>query len=212
MIKIMSMKTKKTVPSFFAVLALLVALLPGFAQAADTPAQTAVRHFYTQLVSAMKQGEQLGFAGRYKKLDPAIRSTFNLPVMTKMSVGSSWSSATPEQQKALIDAFSDFSVSSYASRFAAYDGEEFTVDGQKATDGGVIVETSLSPKEGDPVKLNYLMKPDDSGAYRVTDVFINGTISEMATRRAEFSSIARRDGIPALVNSLGEKSKQMGPS
>ena len=76
----------------------------------------------------------------------------------------------------------------------------------------MIVETSLTPKDGDAIALNYLLRPDDSGQYRITDVFLNGTISEMATRRAEFSGIARRDGIEALVNSLGEKSREMGPS
>jgi hypothetical protein len=43
-------------------------------------------------------------------------------------------------------------------------------------------------------------------------VFLDGAISELATRRAEFSAVIKRDGIAALVNSLGEKSKQMGPS
>jgi len=194
---------------------LIIAVMLASASAAhaDTPAQAVVRNFYTQLTASMKQGNQLGFSGRYKKLDPAIRSAFNLPLMTKAAVGASWSEASPQEQADLVSAFSDFSVSTYASRFASYNDEQFTVADEKPTDGGaVIVETTLKPKEGDSVSLNYLMRQDDKGKYRIVDVYINGTISELATRRAEFSSIARRDGIAALVNSLGEKSKQMGPS
>jgi phospholipid transport system substrate-binding protein len=56
------------------------------------------------------------------------------------------------------------------------------------------------------------MKQDDDGKLRIVDVFLNGTISELATRRAEFFSIVQRDGISALVNSLSEKSRQMGPT
>ena len=200
---------------FLMVLALLGLLVPVSARAADTPAETVVRHFYSQLVGAMKQSDTLGFTGRYKKLDPAIRSAFNLPVMARLSVGSSWADASPQEQTELVSAFSEFSVSSWASRFASYDGEQFTVIDQKpagGADNAVIVETTLQPHEGDAVALNYLMQPDDKGNYRIIDVFLNGTISELATRRAEFSSIARRDGISALVNSLDEKSKQMGPS
>jgi len=194
-----------------AALLLLGLLAPAVARA-DTPAQAVVRSFYTQLVTEMKQGDQLGFSGRYKKLDPVIRASFNLPVMARTAVGASWTSASPQEQADLVSAFSDFSVATYASRFAAYNGEQFTVMDEKPTEGGVIVETSLQPKDGQAVSLNYLMRQDDKGHYRIVDVYLNGTISEMATRRAEFSSIARRDGISALVNSLGQKSREMGPS
>ena len=76
----------------------------------------------------------------------------------------------------------------------------------------MIVESTLQPKEGAPVAFNYLMKADDKGNWRIVDVFLNGAISQLATRRAEFDSIASREGIAALVNSLGDKTKQMGPS
>jgi phospholipid transport system substrate-binding protein len=206
------MKLLQPVWRLLVLLAFMSVMAPGASRAADTQAEVVVRHFYTQLIDSMKQGDQLGFAGRYKKLDPAIRAAFNLPEMTRISVGSSWSDATPQEQTQLVNAFSDLSVATYASRFADYDGEKFSVTGEMPTDNGVIVETSLTPKDSDSVELNYLMRKDDKGEYRILDVFLNGTISEMATRRAEFSSIARRDGIPALVNSLGQKSKEMGPS
>ncbi|MDR3424117.1 MAG: ABC transporter substrate-binding protein [Alphaproteobacteria bacterium] len=202
-------------PSFLhraiAVLVLLVFFAPIPAHA-DTAAQGVVRGLYAQLVSTMKQGRELGFEGRYKKLDPVIKAAFNLPLMARMATGPSWANASAQEQDDLIKAFSDFSVATYASRFAAYDGEQFTVIGEKPSVGGVIVETSMKPSTGDAITLNYLMRADDKGNYRIVDVMMNGTISELATRRAEFSSIARRDGIQALVNSLSGKSKQMGAS
>jgi phospholipid transport system substrate-binding protein len=193
------------------IVAVLSLLVPASARA-DTPAQSVVRGLYTQLVAAMKQGEQLGFNGRYKKLDPVIRASFDLPLMTRMAVGSSWAVATPQERDDLVAAFSNFSVATYASQFTAYDGEEFTVTGEKASGNDVIVETTLKPKTGDAIALDYLMRADGKGLYHIVDVFMNGTISQLATRRSEFSSIARREGISALVNSLGEKSKQMGAS
>jgi phospholipid transport system substrate-binding protein len=180
----------------------------------NASAATVIKNFYATLTSVMKDGDQLGFSGRYKKLEPAIRTAFNLPLMTRFSVGPVWIKATPDQQQQLTSAFSDFSVATYASRFTKFDGEQFEVLGEKAASGGgEIVETKLTPGDGGaPVELNYLMRKDDRGNWRIVDVFMNGTISELATRRSEFSSIVNRDGIPALVNELGEKSKQMGPS
>jgi phospholipid transport system substrate-binding protein len=171
-----------------------------------------IKNFYIQLADTMKQGDQLGYAGRYKKLDPAIKSAFNLPVMTRFAVGLEWEKATPDEQKQLISAFSDFSVATYASQFKSYDGEMFKVIDEKPEAEGVLVETQLLPKDGDPIILDYLMKPDEQGNMRIIDVLLQGAISQLAARRSEFTSIVRREGIPALVNSLGDKTRQMGPT
>ena len=193
--------------------------LPVWAKTAATKqavsastAEGVITSFYAQLTESMKQGDRIGFAGRYKKLTPVIQASFDFPTMTRMAVGPAWTSATPAEQQQLIAAFADFSVANYANQFKAYDGEKFIVDGTQPTPNGVTVTTHLQPKDGDAVGFDYLMRQDDKGAWRIVDVFINGTISQMAARRSEFSSIAKRDGIDALVNSLGEKTKQMGPS
>jgi len=181
---------------------------------ADAAPSTVVKNFYDTLTGVMKDGDNLGFAGRYKKLAPAIKASFNLPLMTRFAVGPDWRKANAGEQQQLISAFSDFSVATYANRFAKYGGEQFEVIGQKpASGGGTIVETKLTPGDGGaPVTLNYLMRQDDQGSWRIVDVFLDGAISELATRRSEFTSIVEHDGIPALVNELGEKSRQMGPS
>ncbi len=168
--------------------------------------------FYTRLVDVMKDGDKLGFAGRYKRLEPTITASFNMPLMTRMAVGTTWAHATSDEQQQLVSAFSDFSVANYANQFKSFDGEKFSVLDAKPVASGYIVETSLQPKDGAAVTINYLVEKDERGAWRIVDVFLNGSISELAARRSEFTSIAKRDGIAALVNSLGEKSRQMGPS
>jgi len=179
---------------------------------ASASASDVVKKFYEELTDTMKKGDQLGFSGRYKKLDPVVKTAFNLPLMTRFAVGLMWDKASPAEQQQLVDAFSAFSVANYASRFQRFSGEQFDVIGETPIEGGVIVETKLKPKDVDAIALNYLMRKDENGAYRIVDVYLDGAISELATRRAEFSAIVNRDGIPALVNSLDEKSKQMGPS
>ena len=198
--------------TFILMVVAFLSMSASVAWAAPSKPSLIIKSFYATLLDTMKQGETLGFDGRAKKLEAPIKASFNLPLMTRFAVGSIWVTATVEEQKQLVTAFSDFSVATYASRFAAYDGENFAVVGEKTVADGVIVETTLTPKESDPVALNYLMKKDEQGAWRIVDVLVNGAVSELATRRAEFGSIARRDGIAALVNALGEKSKQLGPS
>ena len=180
--------------------------------AATTMPTAVVKGFYAKLQESMQQGEQLGYTGRYKKLDPVIQSSFNLPVMTRLAVGTAWTKANSGEQQSLVTAFSEFTVASYAHQFSDYNGEEFAVIDEKPIAGGVIVETTLTPKDKAPVALNYLLRPDVNGSYRIVDVFLDGSISQLAARRAEFNAITERGGIQALVNSIDEKSKQMGPT
>jgi len=181
--------------------------------ASASDASSIVKDFYTTLQSTMKDGPALGFDGRYKKLEPAVTKAFNLPLMTRYAVGLAWSKASADEQAKLVKAFSNFSVATYASRFTKSDGEVFEVLGEKpAAGGGVMVETRLTPKDSDPVTLNYLVRKDETGALRIVDVYLDAAISELATRRAEFGSVVKREGLPALLASLIEKAKKMGLS
>lgn len=191
----------------------VVAALVGFTSSAHA-AQTAsevVKEYYAALEATMKEGPALGFDGRYKKLEPAVTKAFNLPLMARYAVGPSWASASPEDQQKLVAAFSKFSVATYASRFAKYDGEVFTVQSEKpmASGQGIMVTTQLTPKGETPVTLNYLVRADDKGEMRIADVYLDASISELATRRAEFTSVIKREGFAALIASLEAKSVKM---
>ena len=85
-------------------------------------------------------------------------------------------------------------TASYASQFAGYSGQQFTVE-PKATprNADVIVHSRLVPANGDPVTFNYLMR--GSGAdWKIEDVYLDGTISQLAVRRSEFSAILASGG------------------
>ena len=70
--------------------------------------------------------------------------------------------------------------------------------------------SSLTPKDSEPVVLNYLVRADDKNQLRIVDVYLDAAISELATRRSEFGAIIKRDGFPALITSIIEKNKKMG--
>lgn len=190
---------------------LLVASMASSSAFAAPSASDVVKEFYAALEGTMKQGQQLGFDGRYKKLEGPVTKAFNLPLMARYAVGPTWAKMPKEDQTKLASAFANFSVATYASRFTKYDGEVFEVLSEKPMSGkdSLMVETRLKPKEGDAVTLNYMLKPDETGALRIVDVYLDASISELATRRAEFSSVIKREGVPALIASLTDKAKKM---
>ena len=191
--------------SFRLALAIAIGMLAVPAGAEPAPPQTVLRGFYDVLLGVMKESKELGFSGRVQRLKPAVESAYNLPLMSRLSVGPQWQSLTPEQQAQLGAAFDAFTVATYANRFDDYSGETFEVLPETtAASGGVIVQTRLVKGDGEKVTLNYLMREGD-GRWQIIDVFLSGTISELATRRAEFTSILRRDGAAGLIKVLDKR-------
>jgi phospholipid transport system substrate-binding protein len=187
----------------------LVALSPWSVRAAPAAAVDTIKGFYDTLLAVMKQAKTLGLQGRYEQLDPAIRRAFNLALMTRLSIGPDWQKLNPEEQSSLTTAFSDFSISTYAARFDGYDGERFEVDPNPApTSGGVIVNTKLVETGGKVVQLNYLMREGEAG-WQILDVYLMGTVSELATKRSEYSTVLRRDGAQALLHLIQNRAAEL---
>jgi phospholipid transport system substrate-binding protein len=190
-----------------AVLAIGSGVSPSFAAAQDTGDPKAiVQSFYDALDETMKQGDELGFDGRYKKLEPVIRETFDVPVMAKIAVGPEWTNLNPDEKTKLLEAFDRYMISTYASRFRTDKGLVFQVGEVKTpADNRTLVETKLIRPNGDPVALNYLFRPDADGSWKIIDVYLSGAISEMARMRSDFSATVTGGGAEALIAALEKK-------
>ena len=178
------------------------------AGAQDGDAAGRIRSFYATLLDTMKQGGQLGVRGRYDKLVPALNATFDLAGMTRTAAGPGWDQATPAQQSAITAAFAHLTAATYASRFASFNGEKFEVLGSADQPPGKLVRTRIVKSDGQPVALDYLMR-NVAGGWKVADVQVDGSISELAIRRSEFGSIMRQRGADALATSIHQKGDQL---
>jgi phospholipid transport system substrate-binding protein len=58
------------------------------------------------------------------------------------------------------------------------------------------------------VSINYVLHDNDIG-WQIRDAYLSGAISELATRRSEFSAILRTSGIDALIASLNKKADDL---
>jgi phospholipid transport system substrate-binding protein len=148
----------------------------------------------------MRSGRQLGARGRYARLAPVIQQSFDIPLMTRLAVGPEWNSLTQAQQAQVTQAFEHYVAAVYAERFDSYSGEQLTVTGETASPAGTVILSQIVKSNGDPVHINYLMRDN-----KIADVYLNGTISELATRRSEFGSILKTQGISGLITALNNK-------
>jgi phospholipid transport system substrate-binding protein len=189
-------------------LALALSSVPRPSFAAPTGGGAVVQSLYYTLLSTMKEGGRLGVSGRFAQVAPVIRQIFDLPLMTRLSVGPTWATLNDAQRQQAIDSFGRYISATYAERFDSYNGQRLEVTGQEPAAAGVIVRSRIIKADGEPVEVDYLMH-GSGGAWLITDIYLDGSISEVATRRSEFAAIIRSQGVGGLIAALNRKADML---
>ncbi|MFQ5418448.1 MAG: ABC transporter substrate-binding protein [Myxococcota bacterium] len=171
----------------------------------EAPPTAVVDDLHGALLEVMKEADQLGYQGRYDRLLRVLPSFFDLPFMAQKSVGRHWKNADEERRAQLVETFKAFTTANYAGNFDRYTGQTFeTLGDEQSTHGTVLVRTRLVDPHGETVQLNYRVRPVD-GRWKIIDIYLNGTVSELALRRSEYSSLIQREGFDSLLVALNEK-------
>jgi phospholipid transport system substrate-binding protein len=182
--------------------ALMLAAAAPAAQAASDPAAAQIAAFDASLIEAMKAAKGTSVQARYHRLEPVVSRAFDIPTMIRFAVGPSWASIPAAQQQALTGAFERLTAASYAHNFDGYSGERIELDPNVLTRGpDKVVATSLISPGSAPVSIKYRMR-QVGGAWKIIDVFYNGSISQLTTRRADFAASLAQGGAPALIAHL----------
>jgi len=189
----------------FLFISCLLWAINGFAQDSSTAsAKQVVESFQAELINVMKNGQKLGFAGRYDKLYDPVSNSHDLNKIARIVIGKEWEKLSEEQQKKLVDVFSRFSVASYAHNFKDYSGESFSFESEEETTrGGMVVHSLLAIPDDKPVKFDYMLK-EKGNSWRIINIIANG-VSDLALKRSEYTSILQREGFDALIAKINEK-------
>lgn len=167
---------------------------------------------HAELVAVMRNASQLGFRGRYDRLAQVLPRVFNLPLMARTATGNYWSELTDDQKHQVINEFTKMTIATYADRFDGFNGERFeTLQTEDARRGHKMVKSRIVTGKGDIIKIDYLMRLAQK-QWRIVDVFLKGAISELATRRSEYQSVLKRDGINGLLSELRSKTATLSIS
>lgn len=193
----------------------IIALTASMAIAAPAAAQDAavrapVQSLCDGLIGIMKGGAKLGFAGRVAQIGPVVDKAFDLPQMTRIVVGPAWTSATPADQAALLAAFRRMTIAQYADNFDSWSGQAFVIAPMYDTRGADrVVSTQLTQPKGKTVKIAYRLR-QSGGSWKIIDVFYQDSISQLATRRADFAGIVAKGGAKALIGHLNALADKAG--
>lgn len=189
-----------------ALLVTLLLLLPSLASAADVnDARKPIDQLYAVLLECLKNADALGLEGRRSKIAPAVAGGYDLPFMAEKIIGRHWRDLSDENRTRWTEAFGRLTVATYAERMTGYTGQSFDVlKIEPSQRGTAIVYTQVVTPKEPPIAINYRMRENGDG-WRIIDVYLNGTVSELALRRSEYAAVLQRDGFDKLVASIDEK-------
>ena len=181
-----------------------IAMFAYPAHAAPGTGGDTVQGLYDALLGTMKNGRTLGQSGRFARLEPVIRRTFDIPTMARLSVGSSWATLSETQRQQVIESFGRYISAIYADRFDSYAGQKLQVTGEQPAAAGVMVKSQIIKTNGEPVNVDYMMRRNGD-TWLISDIYLDGAISEVATRRSEFGAVLKNEGIDGLIAGLNRK-------
>jgi phospholipid transport system substrate-binding protein len=136
---------------------------------------------------------------------------FDVPGIARFVLGRYWRIATEPQQQEFVKLFADYIALAYSNRLAEYSGETLRVTGSRpAPDGSVVSSEIVRPNGAPPAKVDWVLTPHN-GAYKISDVVVEG-VSMAVTQRSEFASVIQRNGgqVQGLITALRQKTEAAG--
>lgn len=186
-----------------------LACLLGFATLAtaadEPPATKTINRLHAVLLDVLKNAEQLGYAGRLEKLKPAVADAFDVSFMAEKAIGKHWKGLSDADKARWTTLFQEYTAATYAGNFDHFAGQHFETSGEEPSQNDTtIVHTKLIDPGGEDTELDYRLQQTPAGP-RIVDIYLKGTVSQLALQRSDFTSVLDRGGLDALVTTIRAK-------
>jgi len=191
--------------------ALALAVWPvAQAQAAAAP-DALVRQISTEVIDTVKADKDIQ-AGNLNKIialvDAKVMPHVNFQRMTAIAVGRAWRTATPEQQKRLLEEFKTLLVRTYSGALTQVKDQTVQLKPMRAAadDPEVVVRTEVKGK-GDPIQLDYRLEKTPAG-WKIYDVNVLGVWLADTSFKSQFAPIIANSGLDGLIGNLAELNRK----
>lgn len=190
------------------ILSLMVLLAPSVAVAgADAKADKASAYIEALGHKALNAlaDKKLDKDAKQKTLESIFRDNVDFPWVARFVSARFWRTATPEQQKRFVQAYQNFLIKHYTSRFTEYTSGSFKITssseiGENEYQVGMEI---LSGSGEPPILIDYKTRKEKAG-YKVFDIIVEG-VSLITTQRSEFTSVLNSKGMDGLTEMLEAK-------
>ena len=144
-----------------------------------------------------------------KKVQSVISNTYNIERMLALIIGEVWKKSISKDQMALKKVFEEYIAKNYILRFKNIKSLEFgKLEINQAGKNYRMAKTKLIINSKDIVPLNYLLDQTNN-SWKIFDVLIDGSISEIATKKSEFKSFTNQNDLKPLLEALQKKNSTL---
>ena len=179
-----------------------VVLAAAVARAEERGAREVVGELNAALLAVLKDADALGYDGRVQRLAPAVNAAYDVPFMAEKSLGQGWKVLADADRQRWVELSREFSVANYAANFDHYSRQTIEILGEEpGASDTIIVRTRIADPKGESIEMSYRLHHTDGG-WKIVDVYLKGTVSELALRRADYTSVLQREGFEALVGAM----------
>ena len=134
-------------------------------------------------------------------MDNVVKNSYDLERMGKMIIGVKWKQMETKMQEEFINVFKRFISVNYLRRFTKIIDLDFEYQSVRVIEDKFRLAGVILMADNERIKIDYLLgfKNDQ---WKIFDVLLDGSISEIATKKSDFKKIINEEGVSGLIKNL----------
>ena len=153
-----------------------------------------VESFHKALISAMQAATD---ETRRAIVDEAINSHFQVHTIARISLGRNWRTLQRDKQSDYMTLMEELISTTYASRFAKFDNQMFTVTSSSPIASNRARVKSILNTKSELVNLDYQLQFSEE-SWRIYDIVANG-VSDLSLKRSNYAALYADGGLDAVT-------------
>ena len=139
-------------------------------------------------------------------MDDVVKNSYNLEKMGKMIIGVNWKQMETKMKKEFINVFKRFISVNYFRRFNKINDLDFEHQSLRVIEDKFRLASVILIADNERIKIDYLLglKNDQ---WKIFDVLLDGSISEIATKKSDFKKIINEEGVSGLIKNLSVRNQ-----
>lgn len=172
-----------------------------------TEKRTSFANNFANIVLAVISDNKKSYEQRKENLAQAFSKSVDIDWIAKFVIGRAWNKANDEQRSRYTELYREFLTKTYVENFAENPDKRINgikilgVDNSDTTPSDFTVSTQMNLASQDTLKVNYLVRENNEGKYKVLDIAIEN-VSLISTHRSEFTALAMSRGLDGVIGKL----------
>ena len=134
-------------------------------------------------------------------IDDVVKNSYDLEKMGKIIIGIDWKQIDTKTQKEFINVFKRFISVNYFRRFNKINELHFEHQTVTNIEDKFKLARVILTADNEKLKIDYLLGFKNE-KWKIFDVLLDGSISEVATKKSDFKKIIKEEGVSGLIKNL----------